>query len=221
VAGTALHGTIVAPSLQGVLGALISLIAIFLPGVLVLIGALPLWETFRRRTGAQAIMRRRQRILRRLLGAALYNPIWTSAVKAPVDFGLALTGFVLLIVLCAPPLIVVLISAAGGVDCNSYRLEVAPPWGLQSPWGHLQVRGGAIERLISRFYHPILMNADTISGSLQIDHLTGGHTGKYRSECNGATGQECAFWSTRSKGEAGASRPAQVLRRLDCPSPST
>ena len=87
---TALNGTIVAPSLQGVLGALISLIAIFLPGVLVLIGALPLWE-------------------------ALYNPIWTSAVKAPVDFGLALTGFVLLIVLCAPPLIVVLISAAGGV----------------------------------------------------------------------------------------------------------
>jgi chromate transporter len=49
------------------------------------------------------------------LGAALYNPVWTSAVKTPGDFGLALVGFVLLTVWQAPPLAVVAISALGGI----------------------------------------------------------------------------------------------------------
>jgi len=48
------------------------------------------------------------------VGAALYNPVWTSTVKTPADFGLALVGFVLLIIWRAPPLIVVLIGAVGG-----------------------------------------------------------------------------------------------------------
>ncbi|HWE77557.1 MAG TPA: chromate efflux transporter, partial [Pseudolabrys sp.] len=108
-------GAVVAPSPHGVLGAIISLIAIFLPGVLVLMGTLPFWETFRRRAGAQAIMRGVNASVVGLLGAALYNPIWTSAVRAPGDFGLALVGFVLLIVWRAPPLVVVLVSALGGI----------------------------------------------------------------------------------------------------------
>jgi chromate transporter len=50
-----------------------------------------------------------------LLGAALYNPVWTSAVKGPQDFGIALVGFVLLMAWRAPPLLVVVISALGGM----------------------------------------------------------------------------------------------------------
>jgi chromate transporter len=50
-----------------------------------------------------------------LLGAALYNPVWTSAVNAPGDFGIALVGFVLLMVWRAPPLLVVIVSALGGI----------------------------------------------------------------------------------------------------------
>ena len=50
-----------------------------------------------------------------LLGAALYNPVWTSSVKTPADFGIALVGFVLLAVWRAPPLVVVIISALGAV----------------------------------------------------------------------------------------------------------
>ena len=50
-----------------------------------------------------------------LLGAALYNPVWTSAVKTPGDFALALVGFVLLTVWQAPPLVVVALSALGGI----------------------------------------------------------------------------------------------------------
>ena len=69
--------------------------------------ARPLFHVLGRRSGSLARGAR--------LGAALYNPIWTSAVEAPGDFGLALLGFVLLIVWRAPPLVVVLISALGGI----------------------------------------------------------------------------------------------------------
>jgi chromate transporter len=100
---------------NGMAGAVISLIAIFLPGILVLIGTLPFWETFRRRANAQAIMRGVNAAVVGLLGAALYNPVWTSAVKTPGDFALALVGFVLLAVWQAPPLVVVAISALGGI----------------------------------------------------------------------------------------------------------
>lgn len=50
-----------------------------------------------------------------LLGAALYNPVWTSSVKTPGDFGVALVGFVLLTAWRAPPFLVVIMSALGGV----------------------------------------------------------------------------------------------------------
>ena len=100
---------------NGIAGAAISLIAIFLPGILVLLGTLPFWETFRRRANAQAIMRGVNAAVVGLLGAALYNPVWTSAVKTPGDFALALVGFVLLTVWHTPPLVVVALSALGGI----------------------------------------------------------------------------------------------------------
>jgi chromate transporter len=103
------------PSPHGVAGAIISLIAIFLPGVLVLMGTLPFWEAFRRRSWAQAVMRGVNAAVVGLLGAALYNPVWTTSVKGPGDFGIALVGFVLLTTWQTPPLVVVAISAIGGM----------------------------------------------------------------------------------------------------------
>jgi chromate transporter len=108
-------GAVMKPLPHGIAGAVVSLIAIFLPGILVLMGALPFWEAFRRRAAAQAAMRGVNAAVVGLLGAALYNPVWTSAVKGPGDFGLALAGFVLLTVWQAPPLVVVAISALGGI----------------------------------------------------------------------------------------------------------
>jgi chromate transporter len=108
-------GAVTKPLPHGVAGAAISLIAIFLPGVLVLMGTLPFWETFRRRARAQAMMRGVNAAVVGLLGAALYNPVWTSSVKGPGDFGIALVGFVLLTVWHAPPLLVVAFSALGGI----------------------------------------------------------------------------------------------------------
>jgi chromate transporter len=100
---------------NGIAGAVISLFAIFLPGILVLMGTLPFWETFRRRSDAQSIMRGVNAAVVGLLGAALYNPVWTSSVKTSADFGLALVGFVLLTVWRAPPLVVVVLGALGGI----------------------------------------------------------------------------------------------------------
>jgi chromate transporter len=50
-----------------------------------------------------------------VLGAALYDPVWTSSVKTPGDFAVALVGLVLLISWRAPPLVVVLVSAGAGI----------------------------------------------------------------------------------------------------------
>ncbi len=108
-------GTVVSLSPHGVAGAALGLSGIFLPGILILIGTLPFWDAFRQRAGAQAAMRGVNAAVVGLLGAALYNPVWTSSVKTPADFAIALVGFVLLLVWRAPPLLVVVVSAAGGI----------------------------------------------------------------------------------------------------------
>jgi chromate transporter len=108
-------GAVVGTPPNGLAGATISLVAIFVPGILALVAALPFWETFRKRARAQAAMRGVNAAVVGLLGAALYNPVWTTSVHGPADFGIALVGFVLLMVWEAPPLVVVAVSAIGGV----------------------------------------------------------------------------------------------------------
>ena len=108
-------GFVVQPSPHGLPGAALGLFGIFLPGLLILVGALPFWDSFRKRESAQAVMRGVNAAVVGLLGAALYNPLWTTSVKTPGDFGIALVGFVLLTAWRAPPLVVVIVSALGGM----------------------------------------------------------------------------------------------------------
>jgi chromate transporter len=108
-------GAVVGPEPHGIAGAVFGLLAIFLPGILILIGALPFWDAFRVRPGAQAAMRGVNAAVVGLLGAALYNPLWTTSVKTSGDFAIALIGFVLLVAWRAPPLVVVLVSAVAGM----------------------------------------------------------------------------------------------------------
>lgn len=100
---------------NGIVGAILGLFGIFLPGILILLGTLPFWDAFRMRVGAQAAMRGVNASVVGLLGAALYNPVWTTSVKGPSDLAVALVGFVLLVAWRAPPLVVVVVSALGGV----------------------------------------------------------------------------------------------------------
>jgi chromate transporter len=106
---------VIADPAHPLLTAALALAAIFAPGLLLLIGTLPLWDAFRRHPSAQAAMRGINAAVVGLLGAALYSPIWVAAVKKPADFAVVLVGFTLLQAFQAPPIIVVLLGATSGV----------------------------------------------------------------------------------------------------------
>jgi chromate transporter len=107
-------GAVATPPPNGIFGSAIALVAVLLPGLLLVYGMLPFWDMLRSRQSAQAAMRGANAAVVGILGAALYNPVWTSAVLTPRDFALALGGFLLLTVWKAPPWIVVVLLAAAG-----------------------------------------------------------------------------------------------------------
>ena len=96
----------------GLVGAALALIAIFAPGLLLLMAALVFWRELRARGNARAAMAGVNAAVVGLLASALYNPVWTSAVRGPTDFAIAAAGFAALIVWRAPPLAVVVTAAA-------------------------------------------------------------------------------------------------------------
>lgn len=102
------------PPPNGPAGAALALVALQLPGMLLVYGMLPFWDAMRTRPAAQAAMRGTNAAVVGILGAALYSPVWTSAVLTQRDFALALGGFLLLTVWRVPPWIVVVLLAAAG-----------------------------------------------------------------------------------------------------------
>ncbi len=107
-------GAVMGPPPNGLAGAAIALVALLLPGMLLVYGMLPFWDALRTRPTAQAAMRGTNAAVVGILGAALYSPVWTSAVLTPRDFALALAGFLLLTVWKTPPWIVVALLATAG-----------------------------------------------------------------------------------------------------------
>jgi chromate transporter len=107
-------GAVLQPEPNGIAGAGLALLAIFLPGFLVIVGILPFWDQFRTKPVAQSLMRGANAAVVGILAAALYSPVFTSAIADPRDFALALASFVALMVWKAPPWLVVALSAAGG-----------------------------------------------------------------------------------------------------------
>jgi chromate transporter len=107
-------GAVMGPAPNGVAGATIALVALLLPGMLLVYGMLPFWDAMRTRPAVQAAMRGTNAAVVGILGAALYSPVWTSAVLTPRDFALALAGFLLLTVWKLPPWIVVVLLAGAG-----------------------------------------------------------------------------------------------------------
>jgi chromate transporter len=99
----------------GIAGAALGLAGIFLPGLLIVLAALPFWGRLRTRPGAQAVMRGVNAAVVGLLAAALYQPVWTSSVNSLADAAVALIGFLLLAAWRLPPLAVVVLGALAGV----------------------------------------------------------------------------------------------------------
>jgi chromate transporter len=101
--------------IHGVLGAAIALIAIFLPAFLLVIGALPFWNSIRQRPAFQSVLSGINASVVGILLAALYNPVWTSAIQSPVDFCLAIVVFGLLMIWKLPPWVAVIFAALSGL----------------------------------------------------------------------------------------------------------
>ncbi len=104
-------GTVMAPPLNGWVGGLLCLVAIFLPSFLLLVGALPYWDMLRRLPSVQAALLGINAAVVGLLLAALYRPVWTSAIFGPADFALGLVAFLLLALWAVPPWLVVIFGA--------------------------------------------------------------------------------------------------------------
>jgi chromate transporter len=94
--------------------AALCLVAIFLPGLLLVLGALPFWDLLGRGALTPAALRGVNAAVVGVLLAALYDPVWSKGIGGPADFALALVAFTLLMIWKVPPWVAVLISAAGG-----------------------------------------------------------------------------------------------------------
>ncbi|WP_199261577.1 chromate efflux transporter [Paracoccus binzhouensis] len=103
---------------HGLAGGALALVAVFLPGFLILIAVLPFWDRFRAMAAVQSLMRGANAAVVGILGAALYSPVFTGAVGDMRDFCLALLCFVALVAWKAPPWMAVLLAAAGGIGLD-------------------------------------------------------------------------------------------------------
>jgi chromate transporter len=102
------------PSPNGVEGAAIALVAIFLPGALLVYASLPVWNMFREHPAFQRALSGINACVVGILLAALYLTIWTQTVHLPSDFGVVLVAFALLTVWKRPPWQVVILGAIAG-----------------------------------------------------------------------------------------------------------
>jgi len=107
-------GAVMGTEPNGWTGALLTLVAIFLPSFLLVIGALPFWDLLRSTPVFQSALKGVNAAVVGLLLTALYTPVWTSAIHSPADFGLGLVAVGLLIFWKCPPWLVVILTAIGG-----------------------------------------------------------------------------------------------------------
>jgi chromate transporter len=114
-------GAVLRPGPDGLAGAALALVSIFLPGLLALIGVLPFWRVVRAQPAAQAAMRGANAAMMGVLAAALYSPVWTGSVHGSPDVAVAAMAFVALTAGRVAPLWVVAACAALGVAAIAVR----------------------------------------------------------------------------------------------------
>jgi chromate transporter len=107
-------GTVMTGAPNGVIGGVICLLAIFASSFLLVIGVLPFWDSLRRIGAVRNALQGVNAVVVGLLLAALYDPVWTSAILSAADFGLALAAFTLLVFWKTPAWLVVILTACCG-----------------------------------------------------------------------------------------------------------
>ena len=109
-------GASMSQSPSGWEGGVLCLLAIFAPSFLLVAGALPFWERLRGNLRIRAALSGINAAVVGLLLAALYDPVWTSAIHTPSDFCLALLALMALVSWKLPPwLVVVCCGVVGGI----------------------------------------------------------------------------------------------------------
>jgi chromate transporter len=101
--------------INGWQGGLLATFAIFLPAFLLILGTLPFWNSLRSNPKINGTLLGVNAGVVGILIAAFYHPIWTSSIKAPIDFAFAAILFSMLVIWKLPPWIVVVTGAAGGL----------------------------------------------------------------------------------------------------------
>jgi chromate transporter len=107
-------GTVMKGEPRDWFGGLIALAAIFFPAFLLVLGALPHWSRWRQRAPIRSALNGVNAAVVGILLAALYDPIFTTAVRAQADFALGVAAFALLVYWKVAPVWVVAFAAAGG-----------------------------------------------------------------------------------------------------------
>ncbi|WP_036484618.1 chromate efflux transporter [Nitratireductor basaltis] len=108
-------GAVMQGAPSGVAGAALALVFIFLPGILLLVGVLPFWAAIRKFPLAASAIKGANAAVVGILAAALYHPVFTTGVLSPLDFAVAATAFMLLVLWKLPPWMVVVFCALSGV----------------------------------------------------------------------------------------------------------
>lgn len=107
-------GALLAPPPAGLAFAALALVAIFLPGLLLLVGVIPFWRDFSRWGPAASLMAGANAAVVGILAAALYDPIFTTAISGPGSLALALIFFALLTLEGVRPWVMVIVASAIG-----------------------------------------------------------------------------------------------------------
>lgn len=105
--------------MEGGSGAALAVIAMFLPSFLLIIGTLPFWSIIRTKSSVQAALKGVNAAVVGILLAALYDPVFTSAIRGPADFAIAVCAFAMLVYFKLAPWIVVLITALLGAGAHA------------------------------------------------------------------------------------------------------
>ena len=112
-------GAVAGPTPNGVPGAAIATVAIFLPSFLLIFGALPFWDRLRASVDVRRALTGTNAAVVGILLAALVTPIWTSAITGPADIAVAAAGLALLLTDRVPPVAVVGLCALAGQALGS------------------------------------------------------------------------------------------------------
>ncbi len=109
-------GAVIQPALRPVALSAVSLVAIFLPGLLIIVAVLPFWNSLRQRLQVQAILRGVNAAVVGVLISAFIRPVCSSALHSVCDVAVAVVALALLVRWkIAPWIIVVAVASVSAI----------------------------------------------------------------------------------------------------------